>query len=165
MASGCGKSPTLGLEPEEKAAMKITTPARWEARRILEEMERFEEDCRLYHSTGAVHTAKLLLPDGRTFVAEDLAQHHTLDKAVGKARLAGAETSEALLLLSGRLSSEIVSKGVLHRLPLLASRTASTCLGVKIAESFGLTLVGYVRKGRMTLYTHPERVVSGEVGR
>jgi FdhD protein len=73
--------------------------------------------------------------------------------------MAGKDVSRALLLLSGRLSSEMVAKAVMHGVPVVASRTSATCLGVRIAEKFGVTLAGFVRGERMNLYTVPERIL------
>jgi FdhD protein len=52
----------------------------------------------------------------------------------------------------------MVAKAVMHQIPILISRTASTCLGVQIAEKFGLTLVGFARENRMNIYTHDRRI-------
>jgi FdhD protein len=156
MASGCGRAPSTLHLPE---GFVLESDYRLPAETVFDAMEGFLEYCRLYRETGAVHTARLLLEDGRSFVAEDLAQHNTLDKVVGKALLAGADPSRSLLLLSGRLSSEMVAKAVTHRLPIVASRTAATCLGAQIGEKFGLTLLGFVREGRMNAYTHDWRVL------
>ncbi|WP_457597526.1 formate dehydrogenase accessory sulfurtransferase FdhD [Hydrogenimonas sp.] len=158
MIAGCGKSLSAHLSPETIDAAVVRSDFAVDAARLFGEMEGFLEHCRLYRRTGAVHTARLVCDDGRDFVAEDLAQHNTIDKALGKARLAGADVSRAFLLLSGRLSSEMVAKAVMHGVPIVASRTAATCMGVKIGERFGLTLAGFVRGGRLNLYTHPKRI-------
>ena len=62
-------------------------------------------------------------------------------------------------MVSGRLSSEMVAKAVTHQIPILASRTASTCRGVNIADKFGLTLIGFVRGEKMNIYRNPQRIV------
>ncbi len=162
--SGCGRSTTANIDPGTIRARILTIdyarPAAW----ISETMEGFEVHCRLYRQTGSVHTAMLVLEDGTTFVAEDIAQHNTVDKAIGKARLAGVDTTRSVLFVSGRLSSEMVAKAVMHAVPIVVSRTASTCLGVQIAEKFGLTLVGFARKGSMNIYTHDYRIIAEEAG-
>ncbi len=100
----------------------------------------------MYEQTGCVHTAKVYYDDDTYFIGEDIAQHNTIDKAVGKARLAGVDITKCFLMVSGRLSSEMVAKAVMHQIPILASRTASTCRGVNIADKFGLTLIGFVKR-------------------
>jgi len=66
---------------------------------------------------------------------------------------------KGIMMVSGRLSSEMIVKAVMHKIPILISRTASTCLGVKIANKFKLTLVGFARGNKMNIYTHPERII------
>ncbi len=156
--SGCGRSRTANIDPAQIAAKVNTVDYALPAARISEEMNGFEDHCRLYRQTGSVHTAMLLLEDGSSFIAEDIAQHNTVDKAIGKARLAGADTGRSALFVSGRLSSEMVAKAVMHTIPIVVSRTASTCLGVQIAERFGVTLVGFARKHNMNIYTHDQRI-------
>ncbi len=156
--SGCGRSKTANIDPDTIAAQVNRVDFALPAARISEEMNGFEAYCRLYRQTGSVHTAMLLLESGETFIAEDIAQHNTVDKAIGKARLVGADTTRSALFVSGRLSSEMVAKAVMHAIPIVVSRTASTCLGVRIAEKFGLTLVGFARKNSMNIYTHDQRI-------
>jgi FdhD protein len=159
MISGCGKGQTANIDPY--LIQKVINQSTYSipASTITDAMEGFMEHCKLYEQTGAVHTAQLIFEDGTYLVAEDLAQHNTIDKVMGKAAMAGREISRSLLLLSGRLSSEMVAKSVMHGVPIVASRTAATCLGVKIAEKFGVTLAGFVRGDRMNLYTVPERIL------
>jgi FdhD protein len=156
--SGCGRSKTANIDPETIEAMVNSCDYHISAELISEEMNGFFKYCKLYEQTGSVHTAKLYLDGGEFFIAEDIAQHSTVDKAIGKAKLAGVDTAKAALMVSGRLSSEMVAKAVMHQIPILISRTASTCLGVQIAEKFGLTLVGFARENRMNIYTHDRRI-------
>jgi len=159
MISGCGKGHTANIDPEKMAAVVNRSGYCIEASHITEAMEGFMEHCKLYEQTGAVHTAQLIFEDGTYLVAEDLAQHNTIDKVMGKACIAQKDVDRSLLLLSGRLSSEMVAKAVMHGVPIVASRTAATCLGVKIAEKFGVTLAGFVRGKKMNLYAHPQRII------
>ena len=160
--SGCGRSKTANIDPEEIEAKVNTADYILAAETVSEAMAGFEAHCQLYRQTGSVHTAMLMLEDGTFFVAEDIAQHNTVDKAIGKARLAGADTRRSALYVSGRLSSEMVAKAVMHAIPIVVSRTASTCLGVKIAERFGVTLIGFARKRNMNIYTHDRRISTEE---
>jgi len=159
MISGCGKGHTANIDPEKMATVVNQSNYRISAMQISKAMEGFMEHCKLYVQTGAVHTALLIFEDSSYLVAEDLAQHNTIDKVMGKACIEGKDVNHAILLLSGRLSSEMVAKAVMHGVPIVASRTSATCLGVKIAEKFGITLVGFVRGERMNLYTMPERIL------
>jgi len=156
--SGCGKSMTANIDPETIEAKVIKNDLHISASLLSKEMGQFYTECPLYEQTGCVHTAKLFFDDNKFFIGEDIAQHNTIDKAVGKALLAGYDVKKAFLMVSGRLSSEMVAKAVMHQIPILASRTATTCLGYMIAKKFDLTLLGFVRGERMNIYTKPERI-------
>ena len=108
--------------------------------------------------TGCVHTAKLFVSGEQFFIGEDIAQHNTIDKAVGKAILAGSQLQNSFLMVSGRLSSEMVAKAVMHGIPVLVSRTAPTSLGVVIARKFNLTLCGFARGENINVYSGAERI-------
>lgn len=121
---------------------------------------KFHSRSELYASTGCIHSAALVTEDGIVLFAEDIGRHNAVDKVIGAAILEGVEFGGKMLLASGRLSSEIVSKCARWGIPLVVSRTAPTALALKMAESSGVTLVGFVRGSRMNVYTHHERVVA-----
>ncbi|MCK9257812.1 MAG: formate dehydrogenase accessory sulfurtransferase FdhD [Sulfurospirillaceae bacterium] len=156
--SGCGRSVTANIDPEAIEAKVINNPFSIEASLLTRQMDQFYTECPLYEQTGCVHTAKLFINENEFFIGEDIAQHNTIDKAVGKAQMAGADLSNSFLMVSGRLSSEMVAKAIMHQIPILVSRTASTCLGLMIAKKFNLTLGGFVREGRMNIYNAAERI-------
>ncbi len=157
--SGCGRSTTANIDPDSIQAKVIKSDVRIEAKLLSAQMNQFYTECPLYEQTGCVHTAKLYIDEDTCFIGEDIAQHNTIDKAIGKARLAKKDISNAFLMVSGRLSSEMVAKAVMHSIPILVSRTASTCLGYMIAKKFGLTLVGFARGENMNIYMHEERII------
>jgi len=116
----------------------------------------------LRQNVGGVHAAALFTPEGElAILCEDVGRHNAVDKAIGWCLLRGVPLSDKLLLCSGRLSYEMVTKAIRAGLPIIASVSAPTALAVSIAESLNLTLIGYVRGGRMTIYTHPQRVLTG----
>jgi len=156
--SGCGRSTTANIDPDAIEAKVIKNDFSIKASLLSNEMAQFYTECPLYEETGCVHTAKLFLENGKFYIGEDIAQHNTIDKVIGKALLDGADISRSFLMVSGRLSSEMVAKAVMHQIPILASRTASTCLGVMIADKFELTLIGFVRGGRMNIYRNERRI-------
>lgn len=126
---------------------------------ISREVKIFYAESELYMLTGCVHKAMLYLEDGSTITAEDIGRHNAIDKVVGKCKLEGIDTSKAVLFVSGRLSSEMVVKAVMHKIAIVVSRTAPTHLGVKTAHTHGITLVGFARGKKMNIYTHSGRVL------
>ncbi len=127
---------------------------------ILSEIKQFYEDSELYLLTGCVHKAMLYLEDGTTVTAEDIGRHNAIDKVVGLCKLDGLDTTKSVLFVSGRLSSEMVVKAVMHKIPIVVSRTAPTHLGVKTAHTHGITLIGFARGRKMNIYTHSGRVIA-----
>ncbi len=158
IVSGCGRAVSTQISKIAIEASIMKDDFSIDATLLFEEMDKFYDQCPLYEQTGCVHTAKLYYDKDTYFIGEDIAQHNTIDKAVGKARLAGVDVSKSFLMVSGRLSSEMVAKAVMHQIPILASRTASTCRGVNISDKFGLTLIGFVRGKKMNIYRNPRRV-------
>jgi FdhD protein len=84
-----------------------------------------------------------------------------MDKVLGRAFADGCTPlSEALLCVSGRLSFELVQKAAVAGCPILIAVGAPSSLAVELADDRGITVCGFVRDGRATVYTHPERIVS-----
>ena len=156
--SGCGRSSTANIDPEAMAARSIKGEVKFHKDEILRQMGQFYTQCELYEMTGCVHTAKLFVSGEQFYIGEDIAQHNTIDKAVGKAILAGSQLQNSFLMVSGRLSSEMVAKAVMHGIPVLVSRTAPTSLGVVIARKFNLTLCGFARGENINVYSGAERI-------
>ena len=73
--------------------------------------------------------------------------------------MAGADLSSAVLIVSGRLSMEMVIKCAMSGIPLVISRAATTALGIKSALKLGITLIGFARNGKLNIYTHKGRIL------
>ncbi len=114
----------------------------------------------LHRDVGGVHAAAIYDTTGNLIVlCEDVGRHNAVDKALGYCLLRDISLTDKLLLCSGRFSYEMVSKAIRMELGLIASFSAPTALAVQLADRFNVTVVGYLRGRRMTVYTHPERVV------
>jgi FdhD protein len=125
----------------------------------------------LYGITRGVHTS-ILWRDGAVLASgEDVGRHNTLDKLRGQCLQQGIDTHDSLLLSTGRISSEMLSKGVRMGCPIIASRTSATSMSVELARRWNVTLVGYFRGnvqnnrlGQTRFYSHPERILHEGLG-
>jgi FdhD protein len=115
----------------------------------------------LYKKTGGTHCAILFSEQGEPLCsAEDIGRHNAVDKTIGGGMLKGADFSKCWLSVSGRLPADMVMKAVIVGIPLIASVSAATSDGVETGERFGLTVVGFVRNGKLNCYCHPQRILS-----
>lgn len=112
----------------------------------------------LYDLTGGVHTSALYQDGQCVFVAEDVGRHNTLDKLAGKCVLQNAFSDRYILVTTGRISSEMLQKAGRIGASVVISRTSPTSLSVQLAEKAGITLIGYARRDRFTIYTHAQRI-------
>lgn len=158
LTSGCCVGVTGNFEGKiiEKF---IASEVQVSIKKIWDLIESFDNSNELFSRTGCVHQAMLALEDGSNVCCTDVGRHNAIDKVVGKAKLAKLDTSSAILVVSGRLSMEMVIKAGMHDVPIIISRAASTQLGIKTAQMLGITLIGFARDNKLNIYTHPARIV------
>jgi FdhD protein len=156
LTSGCGggisfRNPAETQTPLE-SSMAITPQV------ILDRMADLNQAATLYRRVRGVPTSVLASQQAVLFCAEDVGRHNTIDKLAGKAMRARLDMHDRLLVTSGRISSEMLSKARQMGVPIVASRTAPTSISVGLAQAWNICVVGYVRHGSMRVYTHAERL-------
>jgi len=123
--------------------------------RLRARQSRFDE-------TGGLHGAAVFAIDGALVAsAEDVGRHNAVDKSIGALLMKEAGASDAvpgLLMVSGRVSFEIVQKAWLGGIPIVAAISAPTSLAIELAHEAGITLLGFVRDAGLNIYTHESRI-------
>jgi len=160
LLSGCGGGVTF--EDPKASHARLTSSFAVTPAQISKLMRDLQGSANVYRTAGGVHASALSNGERLLVVAEDVGRHNTLDKIRGECIYHHIPTKDGIILTTGRISSEMVNKAVGMETPILISRTSPTDLAVRLADSWGITLVGYARGKRMNLYTHPERITPME---
>jgi FdhD protein len=115
---------------------------------------------RAFDETGGLHAAGLFTPHGELIaIREDVGRHNALDKLVGSQVLAGAmPLHDRILMVSGRVSFEIVQKAAAAGIPLVCAVSAPSDLAIETAERLGVTLIGFLRGDGFNIYAHDARI-------
>lgn len=114
----------------------------------------------LHRLTGGTHTSGLFKTGQLVALAEDIGRHNTLDKLRGDCALRGLDTQNNILVTTGRVSSEMLNKARRMGCPIVVSRTTPTSLAIQMAQAWNITLIGYVRGNRATVYTGAQRIAA-----
>ena len=158
LTTGCGRGTMFYALQDQAGLARIRSDARVAAPHIAALMRGLQERSELFMATGAVHSAALADAHHIVCTGEDVGRHNAVDKVIGRAVAEHLELRGRILLTSGRISSEILTKTVRAGIPILVSRSAPTLLAVRFAQRLGVTLAGFVRGARMNIYSHPQRI-------
>jgi FdhD protein len=158
VTSGCGG----GVTSDDLAERPLPTgmPLTLEASRLSELMDDMLRSDPLGIGGRGLHTSALADSGSLIMVTQDVGRHNTLDRIRGECARRSINPEGRLILTTGRISSEMLSKCAKMRVPIVASRTSPTSLSLRLAEEWDMTLIGYLRGQRMDVYTHPERVLT-----
>ncbi len=159
VTSGCGKGVTFSSLGHARSLEPVRSDVRVDSATLYELVGELSKMATSYRDTGGMHACGLSQEGRICVVREDVGRHNAVDKVVGQAWLDLIPTDDGVLLSTGRISYEMAVKAAKARVPIVVSRSAVTDLAAQIADELGITLVGYARGGRLTVYTHPERVV------
>ncbi|MGU3492613.1 formate dehydrogenase accessory sulfurtransferase FdhD [Xanthobacteraceae bacterium A53D] len=164
--TGCGLCGVESLSEAVKPAAQVTGDLTLTATTLLEAMAALSPAQALNHATRAVHAAGYFQPGkgpgtGLLAVAEDVGRHNALDKLIGKVARLEAEPAKGLLLLTSRVSIEMVQKAAVLGVPVIAAVSAPTSLAIRTAERAGITLAAIVRGDGFEVFTHHGRIDLG----
>lgn len=160
MTSSCGICGSREvMENNAFGLTEVPNRMRLDARGFSQLMQEMRSHQAIFAETGGAHAAAIFTADGLLHaVAEDLGRHNAMDKVIGATLLAGDGFDSKGVLLSSRLSLEMVTKAVRAGLEIVAAVSAPTSLAIEVAERFGVTLCGFVRGERATVFTHSHRI-------
>jgi FdhD protein len=121
---------------------------------------------RAFDETGGLHAAGLFSPRGELIaIREDVGRHNALDKVIGSQILAGTmPLHDRLLMVSGRVSFEIVQKAAVAGIPIVCAVSAPSDLAIETADRLGVTLVGFLRGDGFNVYAHDARIALRDLG-
>jgi FdhD protein len=155
LASGCGGGISFATEMSKVDSKLVIKPEE-----VSSLMKQLNEKAELYQFCGGVHTSALCNNNSLLVVAEDIGRHNTLDKIVGECLLSKSTTTDMVLLTTGRISSEMLAKAARMETPIVISRSSPTDRSISLALELGITLIGYVRGNRLSVYSHEERLLA-----
>jgi len=158
ISSGCGRGAALYSAADVSSLKPVTSKLSVLPAQVYELIRDFQHNSELFKETGGVHSAAIAGPNSIEFFTEDIGRHNAVDRLFGRALLEKLDFSNKMLLTSGRISSEIVSKVARRNIGLLVSRSAPTSSALELSERLNITLIGFVRGERMNVYTHPNRI-------
>lgn len=157
--TGCGLCGVAQLEEAVKPVIRVDSDARFNIDNLQIALGQLKENQHHFKITGATHAAMGLDQDGQIIAAfEDIGRHIALDKLIGGFSMRQAQRPVAVLLTS-RASFEMVQKAASANIQILFAMSAVTSLALELAEKSNITLIGFCRNGRATLYTHGYRLL------
>jgi len=159
--TGCGICGTDSIDGVMKTLHPVRAGRLVRPAAIEQALAALADKQQLNAASGAVHAAAWARVDGVVEeVREDVGRHNALDKLIGALLRRSADPETGFILVTSRASFEMVQKAAVFGAPLLAAISGPTGLAVRVAEQSGMTLVGFARGDRLTIYTHPQRVTS-----
>ena len=161
---GSGKPGTLIRTPSGIAFEKITRPVTSSLRiapaQVISLMGALESRQALYQKGGGIHCSALARPENIVVIAEDIGRHNTIDKVLGEFLLKDELPEDHVLMTTGRISSEMLLKGVRMGTPVIMSRGAPTERAVRLGDELGITVIGFTRGDSFIVFTGEDKIIA-----
>jgi FdhD protein len=160
---GCGLCGIESLEQARAPARQVRSQVKFHARDLLRAMSGLPPLQHLNQKTRAVHAAAFWhASSGISAVREDVGRHNALDKLAGALTRHNVLSGSGAILLTSRVSVEMVQKTAMIGAPVLVAVSAPTTLAIETAEQAGITLVAVAREDGYEIFTHPDRIIFAE---
>jgi len=156
----CGKTSLDAVEVIKKEKLDASFP-KIKKKIIMDSPDLLTIEQSEFSKTGGIHASSLINDSGKVIsTREDVGRHNALDKLIGYAQNNNLiDNHSQFIACSGRLNFELVQKGLMSNIGLMAGVGAPTSLAVDLAKRFGMTLVGFVKKSSFNIYTNKERII------
>ena len=158
-ATGCGLCGIESLAEASRRLPNVPTPARFRPQDVAAAMACLPGAQVLNRTTHAVHAAGFWSPSaGLLALREDVGRHNALDKLAGALAKSGVDLGAGILVLSSRVSVELIQKAAMVGIGVLAAISSPTALAVRQAEVAGITLIGVARSDGFEVFSHAGRI-------
>ena len=159
--SSCGVCGKSSIDAVKSNCLKpITSSVKATASTILQLAEQLNSSQLVFSLTGGIHASALFNEQGNLLmIREDVGRHNALDKIIGASGLGNnLPLSESILLLSGRISFELVQKSAVAGIPIVAAFGAPSSLAIELAEEMNISLIGFLKKDKFNIYSGNEKI-------
>jgi FdhD protein len=156
--AGCGRGVTFFSMTDVKNFQKISSKKNYQLSYLLKKRAEFAQKSSLYLETGGMHGACIIDEAGNMEIREDIGRHNAVDKIIGHAIRNRLQPEKLVLLTTGRVSYEMLSKAAKFGFSVIGSRTAATKQAVQLAKFLNIEVIGYLRSKMATIYTSAGRV-------
>lgn len=146
-----------GIRSELETIEPNTSDLSIDATQVIKDIKHLTDEARIWQKTAGVHVAQLKYED-KIIIREDVSRHVAVDKVIGAASIEGYDFSKCYISYSGRMPADMLIKVIRVGVPIIISNAAPASSGIDVARAGNITMIGFVRDNRFTVYTAPERV-------
>ena len=157
--AGCGRGVTFFSMTDVKSFDKVISNNKYKLSHLLKRQAEFARNSPLYLETGGMHGACIVDEAGNMVIKEDIGRHNAVDKVIGYAVRNNLNPDSLVLLTTGRISYEMLSKAAKFGFATVGSRTAATKQAIQLANYLNIEVVGYLRGKKAIVYTSKHRVI------
>ena len=154
ITSGCGSGISFDTLSPQVVSDLVVAPEE-----ILSLMRQLYQQQELFQEAGGIHSSALADREKILVSAEDIGRHNTLDKIMGDCLIRKLSAQDKILLTTGRISSEMVLKAARMQVPMVVSRGTPTERAVTLGKELGITVIGYARGNRLSVFSYEERLL------
>jgi FdhD protein len=160
---GCGLCGIDSLHQAVRPAEKVNAALKINAAVLADSIRRIARLQTLNHETRAVHAAAFFnTQTNEILLREDVGRHNALDKLIGAAKQNNQPAGQGAILLTSRVSIELIQKAAIFGAPILAAISVPTARAIREADAAGITLIAIARDDGFEIFTHPERIILSE---